>query len=172
MAFDAKKFDKSKFSTREKSVKVESVALQEFFEPGEEMEMTVRGLTGEEMARCNDAKDRQKNVAAVLEALAGSGHEKVQAIRESMGLADDSMPGDAAKRIEAIKIGCVDLGGDERLAVKLFKVAPVDAYGLSNQIFILSGQGMMPGEQKASGDKQKSATPVISDTPEGACSTS
>lgn len=170
MGFDLKKFDKAKFEPRTEQVPVP--ALASFFGEGEKAEMEVRGLTGEEMARVNEAQSRQKNIQAVIEALAGDdSKEKVKAIQESLGLSDD-IPTDLARRIELLHLGCVDPQLDIQTAAKIFRVAPVDGYALTNQIQLLSGQGMMPGEHKASGKKQKSKQPAGSDMPEEKCSTS
>ena len=141
-------------------------SLASFFEDGDTAQMEVRGLTGEEMARVNEAQAKNKNIQAVIEALAGGdGKEKVQAIQESLGLSDD-VPSDLARRIELLRLGCVDPEVDVQLAAKIFKVAPVDGYSLTNKIQVLSGQGMMPGEPQASGKKAKSKQSSTSDMPE------
>ena len=160
MPFDLKKFNKAKFQPRTETVPVSGLA--DFFAKDEKAQFTVRGLTGEEMARANDAQSRQKNLAAVVEALAGEdGTEKIKAIRESLGLSDDDVPADLARRIELVRMGCVEPEGlDIQAAAKIFKVAPVDGFALSNRILMLSGQGMILGEQKASGKTKESKQPA------------
>lgn len=164
MGFDKKKFDKAKFVPRTEVVPVPSLAS--FFDEGDTAQMEVRGLTGEEMARVNEAQAKNKNMQAVIEALAGGdGKDKIKAIQESLGLSDD-IPSDLARRIELLHLGCVDPEMDLQTAAKIFRVAPVDGYSLTNKIQVLSGQGMMPGEQQASGKKAKSKQPSTSDMPE------
>ncbi len=52
------------------------------------------------------------------------------------------------------------------MAAKIFRVAAVDAFNITNKILMLSGQGMLPGEHKGSGKKTTSGPPATSDTPE------
>ena len=165
MSFDLKKFSKAKFEPRTEQVEVP--ALKDFFAEDAKPEFTVRGLTGEEMARCREAQNKHKNMAALVEALAGSNQgETVKGLRESLGLSEDSMPPDLAQRIEMLYLGCIEPQLDVQAASKIFRVAPVDAYSLTNKIQILSGQGMQPGEQTASGKTKQSKQPSTSDTPE------
>lgn len=168
MGFDIKKFQKAEFAHREEKVNMD--ALKDFFD--DKPEFTVRGLTGEEMARVNEAQSKQKNLSAIVDALAANADtEKIKGLREAVGLTDDDVPGDLARRIEMLRLGCVDPELDERDAVKVFKVAPVDAYGATNTILQLSGQGMRPGESKSSGKKKASKQHSTSATPEDGCST-
>jgi len=164
MGFKLKEFSKAKFEARTATVPVP--ALAEFFGEGDKPEFTVRGLTGEEMARVNEAQSKSKNIAAVIAAIASQTQsEKVRGLKESLGLSDD-MPTDLARRIEMLALGCVDPVLDVQSASKLFKVAPVDGYNLTNEILRLSGQGMTVGEPKASGKTKASKAPSTSDTPE------
>ncbi|WP_051617246.1 hypothetical protein [Desulfonatronovibrio hydrogenovorans] len=158
MSFDLKKFSKAKFQARTEAVAVP--ALADFFEEDSKPEFLVRGLTGEEMARANEALNKSKNIAAILEAIAGQAqNEKIKGLKDVMGLGDD-MPGDLAKRIEVLAMGCVEPVLDIQNASKIFRVAPVDGYALTNKILVLSGQGMTLGEQPASGRKKKSKRPA------------
>lgn len=175
MAFDAKKFSQAKFVPRQENVGVSSEALKAFFDEGDTPQFTVRGLTGEEMARANEAQNsqRQKNINALVNALAGTAEgDQVKQIRESLGLGQEELSADLARRLTMLQIGSVDPELTRELAVKVFNVAPVDAYELTNKIMVLSGQGMSVGEQKASGGKKKSKKPATSGTPEEKCSTS
>ena len=53
MAFDEKKFMNTKFTPRERDVKVPD--MKDFFEPNEKPIFRVRGLTGHELARVHEA---------------------------------------------------------------------------------------------------------------------
>jgi len=167
MGFDLKKFSKAKFEPRTEDVSVP--ALAGFFDEGEKPVFKVRGLTGEEMAKTNEAQSKAKNISAVVEALVGSNqNEKVSGLREALGMSEDTLPEDLAKRIEMLRYGCVEPALDLQTASKVFKVAPVEGFNLTNKIMILSGQGMTVGEHKASGKTRKSKQPSTSDTPEAA----
>jgi hypothetical protein len=145
MPFDQQKFSNTKFSPRTDTVQVP--ALADFFPEGEKPEITIRGLTGEEFARVREAQEKNRNIVAVLEALAGAGaEEKIQAIRETLGLDSDHVPDDLSRRIEQLALGSVDPVLDVQAAAKIFRVWPVVGYDLTNRITVLSGQGMLPGE--------------------------
>lgn len=164
MGFKLKEFSKAKFEARTATVPVP--ALSEFFGEGDKAEFVVRGLTGEETARVNEAQSKAKNLQAVVAALAGKDQtEKVQALQESLGLSSDTIPGDLARRIEMLAMGCADPVLDVQAASKIFKVAPVDGYNLTNEILRLSGQGMTVGKPKASGKTKGSKAPSTLATP-------
>lgn len=145
MPFDLQKFNNVKFTPRTDVVPVP--ALTGFFPDGEKPVITIRGLTGEEFARVREAQEKNRNIILVLEALAGAGaEEKVQALRETLGLDPDQVPEDLARRIEQLSLGSVDPVLDVQAAAKIFRVYPVTGYELTNRITVLSGQGMQPGE--------------------------
>lgn len=173
MGFDTNKFEKTEFQHREEEVKIRSEALKSFFDSESQPVFRVRGLTGEEMARVNEAETKQSNLSAIVEALATGGEsQKVEAIRQAVGLAGDDVPADYAKRIETVSLGCIDPELDEQMTVKIFEVAAADAYNLSNKIWELSGQGLQPGEPRPSGGEETSKQHSTSATPGGECSTS
>lgn len=146
MPFDVKKFKKSKFENRTENIAVPS--LKSFFGEDETAEFIVRGLTGEEFARVREAQQKYKNVSAIIEALAGTNQrEKIEALSESLGIGAEGVPEDMVRRLEMLQLGSVEPEIDLETAKKIFKVAPVTAYELTNRIQALSGQGMLPGEQ-------------------------
>ena len=61
MPFDIKRFEKVKFDDRTEAVSVPD--LKEWFGEGEAPEIIVRGLTGPEIARANEAAAKNKNMA-------------------------------------------------------------------------------------------------------------
>jgi hypothetical protein len=171
--FDMKKFDKAKFTPREKTVEVTSLALADFFPAGSDKVFVVRGLTGEELSRCTNAQRRIENIRSVLEAVfSPDSREKVPAIRELFSLGGDAIEEDYARRLEMMVAGCVSPVMDIQTAAKVAKVAPVDAKNLTDNILLLSGQGMIPGGQKASGEKTKSEPLATSAMPGAECCTS
>lgn len=158
--FNTQKFLDTKFIVR--TVTVATPALAPFFAPGEAPQITIRGLTGEELARVNEAQAKNANISALLEALAGAGNaEKVDALRQAMGLDSDQVADDLARRLEQLALGSVDPAIDIQTAVKLFRAYPVVGFELTNKIMLLSGQGMIPGEAPASGETPVSASPSL-----------
>ena len=170
MGFDLKGFTKTKFKTRTMPVPVMSKALCHFFKETDKKEFTVKGLTGEEMGRCETAHTRMKTILTGLEALIGSGADNVKAIKDLLSLGGDDIETDVARRIEILCLGCVKPKLDIQAAAKITRVAPVDAKNLTNHILALSGQGMIPGGPQSSGDAETSGQVAPSDTPgENAC---
>ena len=67
MGFDSKKFIKTKFTPRIEEIDVPD--LKDFFPAGEKPVWKVRGLTGQELGRANEALDRSKDMASVVNGL-------------------------------------------------------------------------------------------------------
>ncbi len=166
MPFDAKKFLKTKFMHRTEDVPVPDLAA--FFPEGARPVWRVRGLTGHELGRSNEAAARNKSILAILEGITSAmSKDTTQAIRELIGT-DGSTPQDVAKRIEQLVIGSVDPECTQELAVRLCEVKPIEFWALTNMIVRLTGLGQMPGKQEPSGETPKSAPASPSLTPEGA----
>lgn len=169
MPFDSKRFLKTKWSARIEEIPVPDLAA--FFPEGSPAVWKVRGLTGHELGRANEASERLKNIAAILEGLAsGTGKERTDAVKELLGVGG-STPADIAKRLEHLTIGSVDPPCAMELAVRLCETFPVEFFQLTNRIVQLTGQGQLPGKQPPSGETPKSAPVSPSATPGGASST-
>jgi hypothetical protein len=163
--FDAKRFLKTKFTPRTEVVPVPD--LRQFFPDGEEAVWKVRGLTGAELGRANEAAARNKNIAAVLEALAGeAAKEKADAVKELLGVGGTT-PEDIAKRIEHLVLGSVEPKCTPDLAVRLSEAFPIEFFQITNRVMNLTGQGMLPGKQPPSGATEKSGPPSRSATSGG-----
>lgn len=170
MNFDSKKFLKTKWAPRTEDCPVPD--LQMFFPEGVKAVWKVRGLTGQELGRANEAAERNKNVGAILERIAGGdSKDKAKAVLELAGV-DVKAPDDIAKRIEIITMGSVDPVCPQDLAVRMCEAFPIEFYQITNMILRLTGQGQLPGKQKASGEITESGQASPSDTPEGDSSTS
>lgn len=105
--------------------------------------MDCAGLTGEEIARCNESNARHATVAAAVQALANSAAAKadtVDALQSLLGYGTD-VPEDLAKRFDHLTFGSVQPAIDRALAVKLFAAYPIVAYTLTNKILELTGLG-------------------------------
>jgi len=154
MGFDVKKFDRAKFEDRTAEVRVND--LEEFFDDGDEAVFIVRGLTGEELARCHEAADRSKTIESVVQALSGTaGQDKIEAMREMLGVSE-SVPDDLAKRLEQFAVGTVDPDLNHTQAVRFAETWPVEFYQITNKIMELTGQGRMVAKKKDSGRTAKS----------------
>jgi hypothetical protein len=154
MSFDTKKFQKTKFTPRTESVPVPD--LQAFFPEGEKAVWTVRGLTGQEIGRANEAADRNKNIAAILEGLtADASKDKAEALKELLGIGGTT-PQDIAKRLEHLTVGSVDPKCTLDLSVRLCETFPIEFFQLTNKIMELTGRGQMPGKQQPSSKTQVS----------------
>jgi hypothetical protein len=170
MGFDAKKFLKTKFTPRTDEVPVPD--LQAFFPEGAKAVWTVRGLTGQEVGRANEAAERNKNIAAILEGLtAESAKDKAEALKELLGIGGNTTA-DIAKRLEHLTVASVDPKCTLDLAVRICEVFPVEFFQITNKITILTGQGQMPGKQQPSGATGKSGPASPLATPGGDFSTS
>ena len=168
MGFNAKEFLKAKFEPRIEGVPVPD--LRDFFKDGDEPVWKVRGLTGQELGRANEAAARNRSIKAIVEALAGQADkERAGAIQDLLGVGEN-VPEDIAKRIEHLVLGSVDPPCTQDLAVRLCEVFPVEFYQLTTKILELTGKGQEPGKPKPSGKAAKSGPPSPSATQGGASS--
>jgi hypothetical protein len=171
MPFDTKKFLKTKFQPRTEEVPVKNLA--DFFAPGEKPVWIVRGLTGQELGRANEAVEKNKNVAAILDALIGStSQEKADAIKSAIGLDAGQTPADVVKRLDHLVMGSVAPVCTQEMAVRVCEAYPIEFFMLTNAILKLSGQGQTAGKQKPSGATTESEQASSSEAPEGSTSTS
>ena len=155
MAFKAKQFDKARFEPRTSDVKVPG--LHEWFD-GDPV-WKVRGLTGNELGRCNEMAERnRKNIADIVRALvASNGEGSAEAIQGIVGMGDD-VPQDVARRIEYLIAGSVDPDCPLDRAVRLNQVFPVEFRIITEEIFRLTGLGHVPGKPTPSGSEPTSSS--------------
>ena len=164
MSFDSKKFMKTKFTPRTGDVPVPD--MKEFFPEGAEATWKVRGLTGQELGRANDAADRNKNIGAILEGLAGAAaKEKAESLKQLLGIG--VVPQDIAKRLEHMVVASVDPVCTLDLAVRVCEVFPIEFFQITNKIIELTRPGQLPGKQQPSGETEKSGPPSLSVIPGG-----
>ena len=141
MSFDIERFRGAALSPRESTIPVPDLA--HFFAEGDPAEWTVRGLTGEEIARSSESQSRATSIAAAVQALANSAalkRDRTEAMETLIGYGAD-VPEDLAKRFDHLTYGSVSPAIDRPLAVRLFAVYPVVAYQLTNKILELTGLG-------------------------------
>lgn len=138
---DLREFMRAKFEPRTKDILVPALAP---WNNGVAPTVTVRGLTGQELARVREAAEKHRNIGKLLEAMVGgSDKEKVAAMRTALGVGDD-LPEDFAKRIEMLTIAAVAPVLDLEACLKLATSFPVEFYDLTNQITALTGMGHVP----------------------------
>ena len=153
MGFDLVKFDQAQFEERTIEVKVPE--LSDFFDKDKKQIWIVRGLTGHELAKVNEAVRANKDIDSILSGIMSETHtEKIDAIRESLGLTDNT-PGDLVRRIAALRAASVKPTISQEVSVKLADSFPTIFFLLTNKIFELTGEGKTLGESKASGETQK-----------------
>lgn len=153
MGFDSRTFLKDAFQPRIESISVPALAA--WFSDGEKPEWQVRGLTGEELARCNEIQQQQINIAAAISAMTTE-REKIAEIKSLLGISE-KVPDDLAKRMEMLAIASVQPEITLDVSVKLAERFPIEFYQLTNVILRLTGMGQLPGKQQPSGKMQKSA---------------
>ena len=150
MAFNIDKFDQAQFTDRIVDVKVPE--LKSFFDDGEDTVWKVRGLTGHELAKVNEAVKMNKDVASILSGITSElNSDKIDAIKETLGLSTNS-PDDLVRRIATLRSGSVSPVISQEICVKLADSFPTTFYLLTNKIFELTGEGKQLGESKASGE--------------------
>ena len=153
MGFDLAKFDQAQF--KERTIEVKVPELSDFFDKDEKQIWIVRGLTGHELAKVNEAVRANKDIDSILSGIMSGIHtEKIDVIRESLGLTDDT-PGDLVRRIAALRAASVEPVISQEISVKLADSFPTTFFLLTNKIFELTGEGKTLGESKASGETQK-----------------
>ena len=151
MSFDIEKFKNGKLSDRTAEVPVP--ALASFFGKDEKAVFTVRGLTGAELGRSNEAVSQNKNIAAIAESVVSPDEkEKIEGMRQLLGLSDD-VPDDIVKRHTLLTMGSVEPEIDHTTAVKLAESFPLEFYQLTTKILELTGKGKQMGKPKGSGHK-------------------
>lgn len=141
MSFDRERFRFADLAPRQAAVPVADLAF--FFPEGEDPVWTVRGLTGEEIARANAASQRQAVLLEAVEALSSAAalrDDRVEALKSLLGHGAET-PEDLAKRFDHLIFGSVDPVVDREMAVKLFAAYPIVGYTLTNKILELTGLG-------------------------------
>ena len=145
MVFDADKFVNTKWEPR--TAEIEVPALKDFFDEDQEPVWKVRGLTGVELGRANEAADRNRDVALIVQKLMSKARsENVDGVMEALGANDGKVPQEVAKRIEMFLIGTVEPKASLELAKTFLKAFPVEFSEITTQIIILTGAGHLPGK--------------------------
>lgn len=152
--FNSDKFLSSNFELRTKDVEIKE--LKAFFEEKEKPLFTLRGLGGEDCAKCREAKQAASNMGNVIDAIVSArAPQKAEAIKNMLGIGNSTLPDDYVYRIEVLVAGCIKPEMSSELAVKIATYFPTVFYQLTNTILELTGLGASLGELKPSGVKKK-----------------
>lgn len=147
MGFDVKGFMTAKLSYRTETVPVPDIAGW-FTDAAPEW--TVRGLTGKELGRVNDAAQRNARWSALMEKFASRSPKKMAGAVQDLVDGPDT-PEDIARRVEMLVMGSVDPACDLQLSLKMCEHFPVVFHQLTNKILALTGLGAVAGGSKPSG---------------------
>jgi len=141
------------YSDRTDTVAVPDLAA--YFGKGEDATWVVRGLTGNELSRCNEAAESNKQLAGAVDALAsGNAKEVMEQLKVQLGLSDD-VPVDVVRRITMLQLASVSPKCSLDVAIKLNDKHPIEFFQLTNAITVLTGAGSVLGKPKGSGTKTK-----------------
>lgn len=151
MTLNATAFMQASLSHRQSTVAVG--ALSTWFDG--KAEWVVRGLSATELLAANAASEKQKNLAAAVEAIAGSvGKDKIPATQKLLGIVGQT-DAEMAKRLELLVSGSVSPEITLDIAVKLADNFPVEFMQLTNEILKLTSEGADVLKPKPSGKTQK-----------------
>jgi len=154
MGFDSKTFLKERFEDRITDVPVPD--LKQWF-PDSEPVWRVRGLTGDELGRVNEALEKYRNVTALITGIVGADPgQKAEAVKEALGIAGHKTPESVVRELELLVAGSVDPPCDMALAIKIKDNFPIEFRQISQAILIATGKGRVPGKSRASGETQES----------------
>ena len=145
MAFDIQKFSTANLVSIEVEIPVPELSMF-FSSPEDSPSWKVRGLTGHELSKVNEAVAANREISLLVEGLAsGEAKVKIDAIKESLGITDRSTD-DIVRRIAILKAGSVEPTISQELSVRLADAFPVTFFRLTNRILELTGEGKRLGE--------------------------
>ena len=140
MSFDLAGFRKAEFSPRIGEVDVSDSALAQFFSEGSPKVWKVRCLDGNELQRCLEAKERQKEIASILNIISEN-KEAAERPKAHTGLAEKETPAEIVKRLEMLAIASVAPEITRTDAVKIARVAPLEFLMITRKVSDLTGEG-------------------------------
>lgn len=157
MPFDVNAFRQATYKARQGEVTLP--ALAGYFDKDEQPVFVVKMLNSEELARAEEAIQRNDLVKQLTRMMAQNSAEKADAIAEAMGVVATDVPPVLKKQIEHVRLGVVSPEMDLSDIVKLSECHPVEFKQLHNKIMELSGQGAEAQvKRRASGRGKTSKT--------------
>jgi len=144
MGFDIQKFRDAQFVFSEIEVPVPD--LIDFFGGDSKPVFKLRNLTGNELAKVNEAVKLNSDLSALIDGLvSGDIKEKVDSIKEVIGISDKT-DNDLVRRHAILACGSVDPQLDQSDCVRLADAHPVTFFMLTNKVLELTGNGKKLGE--------------------------
>ena len=143
MGFKATDFKKARLSPRTETLPLPDLA--DWFDGTPEW--TVKGLNGNELARCKEKAARnRKTITAIIEALSTERTEDAVSAVKTLTGTDGAVPMSVALRLELLMAGSVEPACDIELAAKLNMAHPAEFQLLTTTIMRLTGLGHAPGK--------------------------
>ena len=140
MSFDLAGFRRAEFTPRVGEVDVSQSALAGFFPDDEPKVWKVRSLDGNELQRCLEAQERQKEIASIL-TIISENKEAAERLKAHTGLAEKETPAEIVKRLEMLAIASVAPEITRTDAVKIARVAPLEFLMITRKVSDLTGEG-------------------------------
>lgn len=157
MPFNVNAFRQTAYKARQGEVTLP--ALAGYFGKDEQPVFIVKMLNSEELARAEEAIQKNDLLKQLAKIMTENSTEKANAIAEAMGVVNLDVPPILKKQIEHVRLGIVSPELDLSDVVKLSEIHPVEFKQLHNKIMELSGQGAEAQvKQRASGRGKKSET--------------
>lgn len=153
MPFDVKKFKRTKFIHAVGEVPLPAV-FNDFFDKGEKPVWIVRGLTGQEVGRAALAAQKNKHLAAMLEASESESYQKILKMYKDLAGTSDKVPQQVAEAMEKIIVASVEPKADMDLVDLLCTRSATAFFAITLKIKELTEGGMLPGKPKSSGKKK------------------
>lgn len=155
MGFDLKAFQAAQYKAREEEIELSGLAA--YFPEGERPVFKVRGLTSEELARADEAANRDQLAGELMSKLVGDNKQKAQAMLAAAGIGSDDVPGALRKSLEHVCTGLVEPRLELSDVVKLADSHPVEFRQLSTKVLGLTGLGQVAEvKRRPSGKAPKS----------------
>ena len=144
------KFKAATFERRTATVPVP--ALSSFFDEGKKPELTVQGLTGQEVAKARQRVKQNTALGELIEkVISEKASTKIKGLQQALGLSDD-VPDDLVYRIAVAEFGISSVKFEQEDCVKLADACPETFYLVTSKILSLTGLGQVhQGESNASG---------------------
>ncbi|MBF0140071.1 MAG: hypothetical protein HQL74_07310 [Magnetococcales bacterium] len=147
--FDTKAFLTARFTDREADI--ELPGLEEWMPGGKTAVFTVRGLTGEEVARVREAVELNSSIDAVASKVSGFGQYAAGLLMNVFGMMDPvggSVPDGHVYFIAVVRQGCVSPKLDQEMAVKFGREYPIQFGMVAKKILELTGLGRVAKEKR------------------------
>ena len=151
MGFDNKAFMAAKFEPSTEIVDVPE--LKEWFDEKDKPAWKIRGLTGKELGRVNEAVARNKKIDEAIQKIVSESPKKFGEGLAELLVGPDT-PSDIARRIDMLIIGSIDPECNLQMALKVCEAFAETFFNLTNKIIILTGAGHTTGGRKPFGKKK------------------